>query len=191
MWGTGPVKPSAPYSGRGGRRWSPARGLAAHLSAGSAVSWECTGPRAARVPPRVLDTVGPPRMQPRVGSSWMEAQRRPLGAHPWGWPPSPSSAHCPPLAVGSFCPNAHRHGGSCDFKGEWAPVAAWEPGAPGCFLKVMGATCGVGGAPSSGVGGMSLGSRGPHWWGRGSWDAGIGVPGGQQCLARGLPAAPP
>lgn len=113
------------------------------------------------------------------------------GSSPLGLAPSPSSAHCPSLAVGSFCPIAHPHGGSCEHKGEGAPVASWEAGAPGCFLRVTGGTCGVGGAPSSGVAGMSLGSRGPHWWGRGSWDAGIGVPGGQRRPARGLPAAPP
>lgn len=65
----------------------PASGLAAHLSPGSAVSWECAGPQAARVPPGVLDMVGLPRVQPRVGSSWMEAQHRPPGARPWEWPP--------------------------------------------------------------------------------------------------------
>lgn len=35
---------------------------------------------------------------------------------------------------------------------------------------------------------MSLGSRGPHWWGWGSWDAGIRVPSGQRRLpGKGAP----
>lgn len=34
---------------------------------------------------------------------------------------------------------------------------------------------------------MCLGSRSPHWWGQGSWDAGIGVQAGSSTREEGSP----
>ena len=129
----------------------------AHLSPGSTVSWERAGLWATRVPLRALDMVGAPQVQP-----WAR-ELLDGGPAPSSGASGNSVLGLAPLPV--LCPLP-------------APVTAWETGAPGCFLKVTGGACGVGRAPSSGVCGMSLGSRSPHWWGRGSWDSGIGVQAG-------------
>ena len=73
-------------------------------------------------------------------------------------PPPLSDSRCPRLLLGSLHPNARFPGGSCERKGGGAHVAAWETGdAPGSFLKGP-----AGGAPSSGVGAMSLALRTPR-----------------------------
>lgn len=120
----------------------------AHLSPGSTVSWERAGLWATRVPLRALDMVGAPQVQPRA------RELLDGGPAPSSGASGNSLLGLAPLPV--LCPLP-------------APVAAWETGAPGCFLKVTGGACGVGRAPSSGVGAMSLGSRSPH--------CGGGVPG--------------
>lgn len=149
---------------------SPARGLAARpFQSRSTASSEHKGLRAAPGPTVRSGHGGGAAAGCSLGrgaAGWRPSARLPgpPRTRPWGWP-SPSSAHCLPLAVGPSARMPTVMVVPVSAKGG-VPVLP-EDGGSRMFPEGHGGACGDGRAPSSGVGGMSLSSRSAHWWGRG------------------------